>query len=247
MKAFRVVVLGEGKDESGKARTLAPFTPVPHMQQGAMEILVRRSLYPLLNGGQLWHRGLMQGDGIEILQPPTPRLPRAPAMVEILADSNALRPLVLAALRPIRGATLANLLVATHDADGAEPAIKAVAVVNASLGTQVPLLLPAPEIQAWLTRKRSIELAYDRPHCSVPEPDEEALKRDAKAELQRLLRTFGGKFDARMQARMAEFVSNDDLGRYDWTGWDQVPALLKEAMDAERAYQAERLLKAVED
>lgn len=236
--AFRVVVLGEGKDESGKARTLAPFTPVPHAQQGAMEILVRRGLYPLLNDGQPWHRGLVQGDGIEILQPPAIRVPRAPAMVEILADPNKLALLVSASLRPVRGSAPADLLVATHDADGAEPAIKAVAVVNASLRTHVPLLLPAPEIQAWLTRKRSIELAYDRPHCSVPEPDEAALKRDAKAELQRLLGTFGGKFDARMQARMAEFVSNDDLGRYDWTGWGAVPELLRAAIDAEGAHRA---------
>jgi len=237
--AFRVVVLGEGKDESGKARTLAPFTPVPHAQQGAMEILVRRGLYPLLNDDQPWHRGLAQGDGITVLQPPAIRVPRAPAMVEILADSNKLALLVSASLRPVRGSAPADLLVATHDADGADPAIKAVAVVNASLRTHVPLLLPAPEIQAWLTRKRSIELAYDRPHCSVSEPDEQALKRDAKAELQRLLGTFGGKFDAHMQARMAEFVSSDDLGRYDWTGWEQVPALLKAAIDAERAHRAE--------
>ena len=237
MKAFRVVVLGEGKDESGKARTLAPFTPVPHAQQGAMEILVRRGLYPLLNDELPWHRGLAQGDGLTVLQPPAIRVPRAPAMVEILADPNKLALLVSASLRPVRGSAPADLLVATHDADGAEPAIKAVAVVNASLRTHVPLLLPAPEIQAWLARKRSIELAYDRPHCSVPEPEEEALKRDAKAELQRLLGTFGGKFDARMQARMAEFVSNDDLGRYDWTGWSGVPELLRGAIEAERAHR----------
>jgi hypothetical protein len=236
--AFRVVVLGEGKDESGKARTLAPFTPVPHAQQGAMEILVRRGLYPLLTDRQPWHRGLAQGDGITILQPPAIRVPRAPAMVEILADQNKLALLVSASLRPVRGPAPADLLVATHDADGADPAIKAVVVVNASFRTHVPLLLPAPEIQAWLTRKRSIELAYDRPHCSVQEPDEEALKRDAKAEFQRLLGTFGGKFDARMQARMAEFVSNDDLGRYDWTGWSAVPELLRAAIDAERSHRA---------
>jgi hypothetical protein len=249
MKAFRIVVLGEGKDESGKARTLAPFTPVPHAQQGAMEILVRRGLYPLLNDGQSWHPGLAKGDGITILQPPPSRLSRTPAMVEVLADPSKLALLVSATLRPAgpNKDPRAELLVVTHDADDAASTIKAVAVVNASLRTQVPLLLPAPEIQAWLARKRAIEQAYNRPYCSVPEPDEEALKRDAKAELQRLLRTFGGKFDARMQARMAEFVSNDDLGRYDWTGWSAVPELLKAAIDAERAYQAERLLKAVED
>jgi hypothetical protein len=249
MKAvFRVIVLGEGKDESGKARTLAPFSPVPHARQGAMELLVRRAVYPLLNDGQPWHRGLTQRDGIDILQPPPIRLPRAPSMVEVLADPNVLALLVSASLRPA-GATKvprADLLVATHDAEGAEPAIKAIAVVNASLRTEVPLLLPAPEIQAWLTRKRAIELAYDRQHCSVPEPDEAALKRDAKAELIRLLGTFGGKFDARMQARMAEFISNDDLGRYDWTGWGQVSGVLKAAIEAKRAHQAERVLGTVE-
>lgn len=231
---FRVVVLGEGKDERGSNRTLPPFTPVTHEQQGAMEILVRRALYPLLNHGQPWHRGLARGDGFLILQPPAPRLPRAPSMVEILANSNALAPLISAALRPVRGPAPVDLLVATHDADGAAPAIKALAVVNSSLGTHVPLLLPAPEIQAWLTRKRAIEQTYGREHCTVPEPDEEALKHDAKAELQRLLGTFGGKFDARKQASLAEYVSAEDLARYDWTGWNQVPEILGAAL-AERA------------
>ncbi len=231
-QSFRAVVLGEGKDERGDNRTLPPFAPVPHEQQGAMEILVRRALYPLLNDGQPWHRGLTRGDGILILQPPAPRLPRAPSMVEVLADPNALAPLVSAALKPVRGPPPVDLLVATHDAEDAAPAIKAVAVVNTSLGTQVPLLLPAPEIQAWLTRKRAIELAYGREHCTVPEPDEEALKLDAKAELQRLLRTFGGKLDARMQATLAESISSEDLDRYDWSGWRQVPDLLRAALAA---------------
>jgi hypothetical protein len=206
-----------------------------------MEILVRRALYPLLNDGQPWHRGLASNDGILILEPP--RLPRPVAMVEILADPNALAPLVSAALRPVRGSVIpADLLVASHDAEDAQPTVKAVGIVNANLTTHVPLLLPAPEIQAWLTRKRSIELAYQRDHCSVPEPDEEALQRDAKAELQRLLGTFGGKFDASMQARLAEFISHEDLDRYAWTGWHEVPGALSAAMDAERAYRAERML-----
>lgn len=227
---LRVVVLGEGKDERGNDRTQPPFTPVPHEQQGAMEILVRRALYPLLNDAQPWHRGLTRSDGIQILQPPAPRLPRAPSMVEVLANPNMLAPLISAAVKPVRGPPPADLLVATHDADGAGPAIKAVRVVNSSLDTLVPLLLPAPEIQAWLTRKRAIELAYGREHCSVPEPDEESLKQDAKAELQRLLGTFGGKFNARMQASLAEHVSAEDLARYDWSGWNQVSELLEEAL-----------------
>jgi hypothetical protein len=214
---LRVAVLGEGKDERGKNRTLPPFAPVPHEQQGAMEILVRRALYPLLKDGQ----------------PPAVRLPRQPSMVEILADPNALALLVSAALKPLRpGPTPVDLLVATHDADGAEPTLKALAVVNSSLGTHVPLLQPVPEIQAWLARKRAIELVYGREHCSVPEPDEEALKRDAKAELLRLLRTFGGKFDAKMQARLAETVSAEDLNRYDWTGWERATEELKTAFAA---------------
>jgi hypothetical protein len=68
----------------------------------------------------------------------------------------------------------------------------------------------------------------------VPEPDEEKLKKDAKGELQRLLKTFGGKFDARMQARLAEFVSLEDLSRYDWTGWNQVPDELNVALSQRR-------------
>jgi hypothetical protein len=227
---LRVVVLGEGKDERGTHRTLAPFTPVPHEEQGAMEILVRRALYPLLNDGQPWHRGLTRHDGIQILQPPVPRLPRAPSMVEVLANPNMLAPLISAAVKPVRGPAPADLLVATHDADGAGPAIEAVRVVSSSLDTHVPLLLPAPEIQAWLARKRAIELAYGREHCSVPEPDEESLKQDAKAELQRLLGTFGGKFNARMQAGLAEHVSAEDLARYDWSGWNQATEILQEAL-----------------
>jgi hypothetical protein len=229
---LRVVVLGEGKDERGDNRTLPPFTAVPHEQQGAMEILVRRALYPLLNDGLSWHRGLARSDGILILQPPAPRLPRAPSMVEVLANANELGPLVSATLKPVLGSPRADLLVATHDAEDAAPAIKAVTVVNTSLRTHVPLLLPAPEIQAWLTRKRAIEMAYNREHCTVPEPDEEALRRDAKAELQRLLRTFGGKLDARKQATLSEVISTEDLDRYDWSGWKQVPDLLKAALAA---------------
>jgi hypothetical protein len=83
---------------------------------------------------------------------------------------------------------------------------------------------------------------YQRDHCTVPEPDEAALQRDAKAELQRLLATFGGKFDASKQARMAEYISNEDLERYAWTGWHAVPGTLQSALDAERAHRAERAL-----
>jgi hypothetical protein len=232
-KPLRVIVLGEGKDERGKPRTLPPFARVPHDQQGAMEILVRRALYPLLNSGQSWHRGLRDNDGIHVLHPPAPRLPRQPAMTELLADPNALAPLVSAALKPLRGSAHADLLVATHDADEAAPAaIKAVHVVNMSLGTHVPLLQPAPEIQAWLTSKRAIELAYEREHCTVPVPDEDALKKDAKAELQRLLRTFGGNFNAKTQASLAEWISVEDLGSYDWSGWNQAAEILKAALAA---------------
>ena len=99
-----------------------------------------------------------------------------------------------------------------------------------SLGTHVPLLQPAPEIQAWLTTKRAIELAYDREHCTVPVPDEDALRKDAKAELQRLLRTFGGSFNAKMQASLAEWISVEDLGRYDWSGWNQATETLTVAL-----------------
>lgn len=159
------------------------------------------------------------------------------AMVEVLAHPQALAPLIAGALKPVRGPALVDLLVASHDADDAQPSIKALAVVNASLGTHVPLLLPAPEIQAWLTRKRAIERAYEREHCTVPEPDEEKLRQDAKAELQRLLRTFGGKFNAQRQARLAEHVSLEDLERYDWTGWKQVPERLEEALEHVRAQQ----------
>jgi hypothetical protein len=105
-----------------------------------MEILVRRALYPLLNDDQPWHRGLTRSDGIEVLQPPAPRLPRQPAMVEVLADPRVLAPLVAAALQPTGAPARVNLLVVTHDADGAQPAVKALALVNASLGTHVPLL-----------------------------------------------------------------------------------------------------------
>ncbi|KFA91806.1 hypothetical protein Q664_19635 [Archangium violaceum Cb vi76] len=224
-------MLGEGKDERGKNRTLPPFEPVPHEQQGAMEILVRRALYPLLNGGQPWHRGLIkQGDGIRILQPPALRLPRQPSMVEVLADPNALA-LLVAPLKPLRGPAPVDLLVATHDADTASTAVtNALDKVNSELGTHVPLLQPVPEIQAWLTSKRAIELAYEREHCTVPVPDEDALKRDAKAELQRLLYTFGGRFDAKKQASLAEWISAEDLGRYDWTGWNQATDILKVAL-----------------
>jgi hypothetical protein len=233
-KALRVVVLGEGKDERGSNRTLPPFALVPHEQQGAMEILVRRALYPLLNDGQPWHPGLIKpGDGIHILQPPALRLPRQPAMVQILADPNALSLLVAAALKPVRGPAPVDILVATHDADTGAPAvIKAVHVVNTSLGTHVPVLQPAPEIQSWLTRKRAIELAYEREHCTVPEPDEQALRKDAKKELQRLLGTFGGSFNARKQASLAECISVEDLSRYDWTGWNEASEELKAALAA---------------
>ncbi len=114
---FRVVVLGEGKDERGRNRTQPPLTPVPHEKQGAMEILVRRALYPLLNNGQPWHRGLAEEDGIHILQPPGLRPPRPPSMVKVLADPYKLALLVSPTLRPVRGPIPANQLVATHDAD----------------------------------------------------------------------------------------------------------------------------------
>lgn len=232
-RPLRVIVLGEGKDERGKPRTLPPFTRVPHDQQGAMEILVRRALYPLLNPSQSWHRGLKENDGIHVLQPPAPRLPRLPAMTELLADRNALAPLVLAALKPLLGPAPADLLVTTHDEDEAASAvIKAVRVVNTSLGTHVPLLRPAPEIQAWLTSKRAIERAYDREHCTVPVPDEEALRKDAKAELLRLLNTFGGRFNAKTQASLAEWIPAEDLGRYDWSRWNQASDELKAALAA---------------
>lgn len=229
-RPLRVIVLGEGKDERGKPRTLPPFARVPHEQQGAMEILVRRALYPLLNPGQSWHRGLKNNDGIHILQPLIPRLPRQPSMVEVLADPNTLALLVVP-MKPVGGPPLTDLVVATHDADAASPAvIKAVHVVNTNLGTHVPLLQPAPEIQAWLTSKRAIELAYDREHCTVPVPDEDALRKDAKAELLRLLRTFGGRFNAKTQASLAEWISVEDLGRYDWSGWNQTADILTAAL-----------------
>ncbi|MFE8604127.1 hypothetical protein [Archangium violaceum] len=234
-KPLRVIVLGEGKDERGKPRTLPPFTRVPHDQQGAMEILVRRALYPLLNHGQSWHRGLKDDDGIHILQPLPPRLPRQPSMVEVLAAPDLLA-LFVAPLKNTPGPGVpsrprVDLIVATHDADAAIPAVtKALNKVNTSLGTHVPLLQPAPEIQAWLTSKRAIERAYDRVHCTVDEPDEDALKKDAKAELQRLLRTFGGRFDAKKQASLAERMPVEDLGRYDWSGWNQATDILKVAL-----------------
>jgi hypothetical protein len=237
-RPFRIVVLGEGKDERGKPRTIPPLQPVPHHQQGAMEIFVRRALYPLLNDGQPWHRGLANTDGIQVLQPPAPRMPRAPGMTTVLADANALAPLVSAAIRPVRGPASADMLVATHDADDARASIQAVGAVNAGLRTHVPLLLPLPEIQAWLAHKRAIEQVYSREHCTVPEPDEASLRRDAKAELRRLLATFGGTFDAGHQARLAEYVSLEDLARFDWTGWSEVAGKLATAHEAERAYRA---------
>ncbi len=246
-RPFRVVVLGEGKDERGKPRTIPPLQPVPHSQQGAMEILVRRALYPLLHDGQPWHRGLVSSDGIQVLQPPAPRLPRAPGMVSILANPNELAPLVSAAIRPVRGVAPTDLLVATHDAEDAGASIKALGVVNSSLRAHVPLLLPAPEIQAWLAHKRAIEQVYGREHCTVPEPDEASLRRDAKAELKRLLATFGGTFDAGHQARLAEYVSLEDLGRFDWTGWGDVAGTLAAAHEAERAYRAGLLLTSMKE
>ncbi|AKI99031.1 hypothetical protein ATI61_106411 [Archangium gephyra] len=229
-KPLRVIVLGEGKDERGKPRTLPPFARVPHDQQGAMEILIRRALYPLLNHGQSWHPGLKDDDGIHILQPLIPRFPRQPSMVEVLSDPNALYQFVVP-LKPVRGPPLVDLIVATHDADAASPAvIKAVHVVNTNLGIHVPLIQPAPEIQAWLTSKRAIELAYKRDYCTVPVPDEDALKKDAKAELQRLLRTFGGSFNAKMQASLAEKLPVEELGRYDWSGWNQATEILAAAL-----------------
>lgn len=245
---FRVIVLGEGKDESGNKRTLPPFTAVPHEQQGAMEILVRRALYPLLNNGQPWHKGLKHSDGIQILQPPAPR--RLISMVEAITHDKELALFVAGALRPEGGRTAprADLLVVTHDADvGAELASKAVLTVNRNFNTHVPLVCPNPEIQAWLARKRSIEQAYDRPFCSVPEPDEQALKSDAKKELRRLLATFGGKFDTRKQARMAEFLSSEELAQYEWAGWSKVPAQLEAAIQEEKAYQAQRMLGAMKE
>jgi hypothetical protein len=237
-RPFRVVVLGEGKDERGKPRTIPPLQPVPHAQQGAMEILVRRALYPLLNDGQPWHRGLAKDDGIQVLQPPAPRLPRSPGMVAVLANPNELAPLVSAAIRPVRGAPPADLLVATHDGEDAGPTRQAVAVVGINLQARLPLLCPMPEIQAWLARKRAIEQVYDREHCTVPEPDEDALKRDAKAELQRLLRTFGGRFDAARQAQLAEYVSVEDLNRFDWTGWKEASEELQSAHAAELLHRS---------
>jgi hypothetical protein len=158
-------------------------------------------------------------------------------MVEVLADPGLLA-LFVAPLKNTPGPNVpsrprVDLIVATHDADTAIPAVtKALNKVNTSLGTHVPLLQPAPEIQAWLTTKRAIELAYDREHCTVDEPDEDALKKDAKAELQRLLRTFGGRFDAKKQASLAERMPVEDLGRYDWSGWNQATEILKAALAA---------------
>jgi hypothetical protein len=207
-----------------------------------MEILVRRALYPLLHDGQQWHKGLKDGDGIQILQPPPTQ--RLISMVEVITHSGTLAPLVAATLRPLlKGASpRADLLVVAHDADaGVEAAIRAIEAVNRDFNASVPLLMPVPEIQAWLTRKRSIEQAYERPFCSVPEPDEQKLMQDAKAELQRLLKPFG-KMDARRQALMAMFISPQELEQYEWTGWHKVPGQLQAALEAERAHQSERLL-----
>lgn len=236
---FRIVVLGEGKDERGKPRTIPPLQRVPHGQQGAMEILVRRALYPLLNDEQPWHRGLKDDDGIHVLQPPAQRLPRALGMVEVLANPYELSRMVAGAIRPVRGTAPADLLVATHDGEDAKPTLHAVGVVNSNLRTHVPLLRPMPEIQAWLARKRAIEQVYGREHCTVPEPDEEALKRDAKAELKRLLQTFGGRFDAARQAQLAEYVSLEDLTRFDWTGWNEAGEELKAAHAAEQQHRGQ--------
>ncbi|WP_163994089.1 hypothetical protein [Pyxidicoccus caerfyrddinensis] len=238
-RPFRIIVLGEGKDERGKPRTIPPLQAVSHSQQGAMEILVRRALYPLLNDGQPWHRGLANNDGIQVLQPPAQRLPRALGMVAVLADPNALAPLISAAIRPVRGTAPADLLIATHDGEDADVTLRAIGVVNSSLGAYVPLLRPMPEIQAWLAYKRAIEQVYGREHCTVPEPDEAALKRDAKAELQRLLKTFGGRFDAARQAQLAEYVSLEDLTRFEWAGWNEAGEELKAAHAAELLHRGQ--------
>jgi hypothetical protein len=239
VNAFRVVVLGEGKDESGnRPRTTPPFEPIPHAEQGAMEILVRRALYPILNNGAPWHRGLAANDGIQILQPPSPRRPSA---VEVLANAKLLAPIVLASLRPPGKRPPADVLVASHDSDaGLAAVVKAIDIVNTALSTGVPLIAPVPEVQAWLTSKRSIEQSYNREHCTVEEPNQELLRVDAKAELKRLLSAFGGRFDAKAQARLAFWVSDDDLKKFDWTGWSTVDGLLRAAVNSEQAARSTR-------
>lgn len=197
-----------------------------------MEIHVRRMLYPLRNGGAPWHPGLSASDGIQIVQPPAMRLART----ELLADQNALAVVVTAALKPIGRPRQIDLLVATHDADSLEPTVRVLKRVNEAFGTDVPLLAPAPHLQSWLTSKRAIERVYDRTHCTVPEPDLEKLGVDAKTELKRLLATFGGKFDAANQARLAEVIDLEDLAEDKRPcGWSAARKALSDRYEAFRA------------
>lgn len=233
--ALRVIVIGEGRDEHGKPRALPQLTPVPPQAQGALEILVRRALYRLLNDGVPWHRGLFRSDGIVILEPPRPRRPIS--WVEVLDDECELAPLVSGALRPIRGKAPADLLVLARDHDGEESALRAIGVVNRDLDTCIPLLIPVPEIQAWLASRRALELALGVELGSIPEVEEAALRRDAKAELKRLLTAGGGTFDAAIQARIAVELPEADLNRFPWNGWPEACAALELGLVAERARQ----------
>ena len=90
--------------------------------------------------------------------------------------------------------------------------------------------MPFPEIQSWLTSKRAVERVYDHEHCTVPVVDEEALKADAKKELQRLLAQHGDKFSAANQARLAEVISLDDILPRDWSGWREADSALEDAL-----------------
>lgn len=191
-----------------------------------MEILVRRLLFDLVNVNHTdWYRNL--DDGIEILEPP----PTTAATVDVLARPEKLFPIVLGAVQPRNGATPADLFVATHDNDSI-PAVRAcVNAVAEGIPCAIPLLIPTPELEAWLTSKRAVERAYDREHCTVPEPNIDLLKADAKAELQRLLATFGQKPSSAKLATMAALIASDELqAREDWSGWKAARDTLKSVL-----------------
>jgi hypothetical protein len=221
------VVIGEGHDERGAPRSTPPFHVVPKKKQGAMEIIVRRKLYAIrsVDGDPPWHAAL--DDEIDVLQPPAVRQ----SMVEVLAKPELLALIVGPTLRPQGKPPRADLLVVTHDAEDAANTVAALEVVNSSFRTRAPLLLPSPEIQAWLTSKRAVERVYEHEHCTVPEVDEARLKADAKLELERLLAAHGDVLSGEKQARLAEVISLEDVRRFGWNGWGAADDALRAALE----------------
>lgn len=225
---LRVVVLGEGHDERGVSGSTRHLDIKPAHECGALEILVRRLLFQAARPGARWP-GLGQDDGIDILAHPEMR--RRLATHVVLTNEQFFGEFLVTSIankerRP------ADIFIAACDGDRQDRLAsfqRIVARARTIHGAHVlATLVPVPQLQSWLARKRAIERAFNREHCTVPEPDEVRLRTDAKAELRRQLSAAEQDFGARAQARVAATISDDELAQFEaWSGWAEARSAIQ--------------------